>query len=125
MVIDEKLYRTVPYILEIQAVFALATSEEFWVLLTSVLIQDLSWDTRSRHAGGGGAAGRPLQGGGERGLDGRQTARLCHTLRCHAIVLEVCFTLVLACNHGKLRVVWLARDIFSACRQGLLRRFRV
>ncbi|CAM9317779.1 unnamed protein product, partial [Ectocarpus sp. 13 AM-2016] len=72
-----------------QAVFALATSEEFWVLLTSVLIQDLSWDTRSRHAGGGGAAGRPLQGGGERGLDGRQTARLCHTLRCHGIVLEI------------------------------------
>lgn len=71
-----------------QAVFALAASEDFWALLTSVLIQDLSWDTRSRHAGGGSARG-PLQGGGERGLNGAQTARLCHTLRCHAIVLEV------------------------------------
>ncbi|CAM9533919.1 unnamed protein product, partial [Laminaria digitata] len=63
-------------------------SEDFWALLTSVLIQDLSWDTRSRHAGGGSARG-PLQGGGERGLNGAQTARLCHTLRCHAIVLEI------------------------------------
>lgn len=72
-----------------QAVFALAKSEEFWALLTSVLIQELSWDTRSRHAGGGGSGGRPLQGGGERGLNGAQTARLCHTLRCHAVVLEV------------------------------------
>ena len=75
---------------DVQAVFALAKSEEFWALLTSVLIQDLSWDTRSSYAGGGGAPGRrPLQGGGERGLDGAQTARLCSTLRCHAVVLQV------------------------------------
>lgn len=32
----------------------------------------------------------PLQGGGERGLNGAQTASLCRTLRCHAVVLEVC-----------------------------------
>lgn len=72
-----------------KAVFALAASEEFWALITSVLIQDLSWDTRSRHAHGGLTRG-PLQGGGERGLSGSQTAQLCHTLRCHAVVLEVC-----------------------------------
>ncbi|CBJ48943.1 hypothetical protein Esi_0102_0029 [Ectocarpus siliculosus] len=50
-----------------QAVFALATSEEFWVLLTSVLIQDLSWDTRSRHAGERGRRGATPSGGGGAG----------------------------------------------------------
>lgn len=56
--------------------FGLAASEEFWGLLTSVVIQRQAWDRRG-------------SGGGDQALDGSEVAALCDTLRCHSVVFEV------------------------------------
>lgn len=63
--------------------FALAASEDFWGLITSVLIQHIDWDPRQKLDPRSGV------GGGDEKLNGAEAAALCTTLRCHTIVLEV------------------------------------